>query len=153
MSFTQIINVIHTWFQCHSHKISMLSTQDVNYKHKISMSSAQDKKCQPHKLSMWSTQDINVIQTKYQHYSYILSTHTNVIHTRYEFHSRKVSTDCMSYPASIQYINPICIKYLSSRGNQDIDLVKTRSSDCGEFWAEAQEPVLHVPWGLVVPPG
>ena len=94
MSSTQSINVIHTKYKCHPHMISMsftqdlnLSAQDVNYKHKISMSSAQDKKCQPHKLSMWSTQDINVIQTKYQHYSYILSMSStldmNFIHARY----------------------------------------------------------------------
>ena len=119
ISSTHDFNVIHMRYQCYPHKMSIINTKYQCHPHKIKNVNHTSYQCDPHKYQCHPDK----ISTLFIHF-------INVIHTRYEFHSRKVSTECMSYPASIQYINPICIKYLSSRGNQDIDLVKTRSSDC-----------------------
>ena len=83
-------------------------------------------------LKMSTTQDINVIHTRYQRHPHKISISfmqfINVIHTRYEFHSHMLFMPSTQHicQTSIQNINAICIRYLSS-SNQDTDLVSTRS--------------------------
>ena len=82
---------------------------------------------------MSTTQDINVIHTRYQRHPHKISISfmqfINVIHTRYEFHSHMLFMPSTQHicQTSIQIINAICIRYLSSSSNQDTDLVSTRS--------------------------
>ena len=87
ISSTHDFNVIHTRYQCYTHKMS-------NYIHKISMLSTQNINVTNIK-KMSSTQDINVIHTKYKchpHLMSISSTHDfNVIHMRYQCYPHKMS--------------------------------------------------------------